>query len=108
MRNKKHSAVDSQLPDEAWLWEKYCTVFWLLRDNDVLIIKLTGYRFFYVVADFGACFFVEELLAAADDDDDTEDHQKECDDQLETFNKEDSCAGTVSVEQCDNTFYTSS
>ena len=59
-------------------------MFLLLRDIDVLIIKLTGYRFFYVVADFGACFFVEELLAAADDDDDTEDHQKECDDQLVT------------------------
>ena len=51
------------------------------------------YRFVCIVADFGACLFVEELLAAADDDDDTEDHQKECDDQLETFNKEDSCAG---------------
>ena len=49
----------------------------LLRDIDVLIIKLTGYRFFYVVADFGACLFVEELFAAADDDDDTENHQQE-------------------------------
>ena len=82
--------------------------FLLLRDIVVLLIKLMGYRFVCIVADFGACFFVEELLAAADDDDDTEDHQKECDDQLETFNKEDSCAGTVSVEQCDNTFYKSS
>ena len=62
-------------------------MFVLLRDIDVLIIKLTGYRFFYVVADFGACLFVKEFLAAADDDDDTEDHQKECDDQLETFNR---------------------
>ena len=83
-------------------------IVFLLRDIDVLLIKLMGYRFVCIVADFGACLFVEELLAAADDDDDTEDHQKECDDQLETFNKEDSCAGTVSVEQCDNTFYKSS
>ena len=82
--------------------------FLLLRDIDVLLIELMGYRFVCIVADFGACFFVEEFLAAADDDDDTEDHLKECDDQLETFNKEDSCAGTVSVEQCDNTFYKSS
>ena len=79
----------------------------LLRDIDVLIIKLTGYRFFYVVADFGACLFVEELFTAADDDDDTENHQQEGDNQLETFYKEDGCTGAVSVEQCDNTFYKS-
>ena len=60
------------------------------------------------MADFGACLFVEELFTAADDDDDTENHQQEGDDQLETFYKEDSCPGAVSVEQCDNTFYKSS
>ena len=74
----------------------------------MLLIKLTGYGFVYVVADFGACLFVKELFAAADDDDDTEDHQQEGDDQLETFYKEDGCTSAVSVEQCDNTLYKSS
>ena len=82
--------------------------FLLLRDIDVLLIKLMGYRFVCLVADFGACLFAEELFAAADNDDDTENHQQEGDDQLETFYKEDSCTGAVSVEQCDNTFYKSS
>ena len=40
-------------------------MFLLLRDIDVLIIKLTGYRFFYVVAEFGAFLFVDEIFAAA-------------------------------------------
>lgn len=70
--------------------------------------KLAGYGFFFAVADFGACLFMEELFATADDDDDTEDHQQEGDDQLETFYKEDGCTGTVSVEQCDNTLDKSS
>ena len=82
--------------------------FLLLRDIDVLLIKLMGYRFVCIVADFGACLFVEELFAAADNNDDTENHQQECDDQLETFYKEDSCTGAVSVKQCDNAFYKSS
>ena len=80
----------------------------LRKVQHCVFIKLTGYRFFCFVADFGACLFMEELFAAADNDDDTEDHQKECDDQLETFYKEDGCTGAVSVEQCDNTLYKSS
>ena len=103
MRNKKHSAVDSQLPDEVWLREKYRTVFVLLRDIDVLIIKLTGYRVFYVVADFGARLFVEELFAAADDDDDTENQQQEGEEQQETVYKEDGTTGAGSEELSDKT-----